>query len=50
MLMDDKPPAPDLLINVGHPHCEIELLPHLVGAGHALNAMAVGEIAVCGDV
>ena len=33
MLMDNKPPAPDLLINVGHPHCEIELLPFLVGAG-----------------
>jgi hypothetical protein len=50
MLVDDKPAAPNLLINVGHPHGEVELLALLVGAGHALNAMAVGKVAVGADV
>ena len=48
--MDDKPPAPGLFVDVGHPHREVELLALLVGAGDALDAVAIGEIAVGGDV
>src|SRR5215472_13549244 len=50
VLVDDKPAATLLFIDVGHPHREIELLALLVGAGHALNAVAVGEVAVGGDI
>src|SRR5206468_1070854 len=31
MLVDDEPPAPRLLVDVGHPHSEVELLALFVG-------------------
>src|ERR1700720_3908798 len=37
-------------VDVGHPHREIEFLALLIGAGEVLDAVAIGEIAVGGDV
>ena len=50
VLVDDEPPAPGLFVHIGHPHREIELLALLIGAGDVLDAVAIGEIAVGGDV
>ena len=50
MLVDDEPPAPDFLINVGHPQRQIEVLAVLVAAGHVLNAVALGEVAIGADL
>src|SRR5690349_6636182 len=46
VLVDDEPPAPGLFVHIGHPHREIELLALLVGAGDALDAVAISKIAV----
>ena len=46
MLMDDAPPTPRLFVDIGNPHGEIQLLALLVSAGHPLDAVAVGEVAV----
>lgn len=48
--MNDLPPAARLLVDVGDPHREIELLALLVGTGHALNTVAVSKISVGDDI
>src|SRR3984893_18191801 len=48
--LDDLPAAMRLFVDVGHPHREVELLALLLGAGHVLNAVAVGEVAIGDDV
>jgi len=50
MLVDDEPSAPHLLINVGHSQCEVDFLAMLIGAGHALNTVTIGKIAIGADV
>src|ERR1700730_12000435 len=50
VLVNDEPAAVRFLIDVGHPHRQVELLALLVGAGYVLNAVAIGEVAIGDDV
>src|ERR1700730_8591294 len=50
VLVNDEPAGVRFLVAVGRPHGEVELLALLVGTGHVLNAVAIGEVAIGDDV